>query len=146
MAEEVEAAGGVVVRRRADGAPETLVIHRPRYDDWSLPKGKLEPGEDHAQAAVREVEEETGYRCRRGRELPEVRYRDGHERPKRVRYWVMHVVGGGGRSGRGDETDEVRWCTFEEARQLLDYDNDRDLLDHVTDRDVDAPADGGEPG
>lgn len=143
MTDQVEAAGGIVVRRRADGVAETLVVHRPRHDDWSLPKGKLEPGEDHPSAAVREIEEETGYRCRRGRELPEVRYRDEEDRPKRVRYWVMHPMGAEDRSEPGDETDVVRWCTFEEARELLTYDNDRDLLDDVTDRDVDAPAGGG---
>jgi 8-oxo-dGTP diphosphatase len=76
---EVRAAGGVVWRR-ADGTVELALIHRPRYDDWSLPKGKLDPGESWEAAAEREVEEEIGLRLRRGPELPPVAYRDGKGR------------------------------------------------------------------
>lgn len=135
--EQVEAAGGVVVRRRDDDVPETLVVHRPKHGDWSLPKGKLHAGEGHVEAALREVEEETGYRCLRGRELSQVRYRDGGDRPKRVRYWVMHPVAGEGRFEPFDEVDAIRWLPFDEARCQLTYDRDRDLLDEVTDLDID---------
>ena len=77
MAEfEVEGAGGVVVRRNADGGAEVLIVHRPRYDDWSLPKGKLDPGETHEDGALREILEETGLTCRLGEEIAEARYTD----------------------------------------------------------------------
>ena len=85
----VEAAGGVVARAARRTRAEVLLVHRPKYDDWSLPKGKLEPGETHEAAACREVEEETGWRCALGEELPAVRYMDRQGRPKHVRYWRM---------------------------------------------------------
>ena len=90
----VRAAGGVVTRPGGVGV-ELLVVHRPRYDDWSLPKGKLDPGETWEEAALREVHEETGYRCHLGEEVGQVSYRDRKDRPKLVRYWAMRVVGGG---------------------------------------------------
>jgi 8-oxo-dGTP diphosphatase len=117
--EQVRAAGGVVLR---DG--KVAVVHRPRYDDWSLPKGKLDPGESFEDAALREVEEETGLRCRLVRELPAVEY-EVRGRPKLVRYWAMEVeeeipfV-------PGDEVDEVRWVEPPEALALLSYDRDRE--------------------
>ena len=86
MSDEIQAAGGLVVR---DG--EVLVVHRPRYSDWSLPKGKLDPGESWEEAALREVEEEAGVRGRLVRELPAVTY-DHKGRPKRVRYWLMELA------------------------------------------------------
>jgi 8-oxo-dGTP diphosphatase len=115
----VEAAGGVVLR---DG--RMVVVHRPRYDDWSLPKGKLDADESFEDAALREVEEETGLRCTLVRELPAVEY-EVRGRPKLVRYWAMEVV---------DETpfvpneevDEVRWVDPREALGLLSYDRDRE--------------------
>src|SRR5205823_11775473 len=84
----VRAAGGLVVRN-AGGEPQVLLVHRPKYDDWSLPKGKADPGETDEETAAREVEEETGLRCRLGVELPAVEYHDRYGRPKRVRYWLM---------------------------------------------------------
>lgn len=138
MTEEVEAGGGVVVRRRADGVPETLLVHRPKYDDWSLPKGKLDDGESHAAAALREVEEETGYQCRRGRELSDVRYRDHKGRPKRVRYWLMHPVDGEGRFAPFHEVDAIRWVPLGQADRALTHQHDRDLLVEVTDDDADT--------
>ena len=125
----VEAAGGVVTRGEPGGV-EVLVVHRPRYDDWSLPKGKVEPGETDENAAVREVEEETGCRCALGEELPAVRYTDRNGRPKQVRYWFMtperfeHFA-------PNDEIDEVRWISLAEAATLLTYDADRRLLGNV---------------
>ena len=86
----VRAAGGVVVRAGADG-PEVLLVHRPAYDDWTFPKGKLDRGETEEECALREVEEETGLRCTLGRELGSTTYRDGKGRRKRVRYWLMEV-------------------------------------------------------
>ena len=119
---EVRAAGGLVVR---DGL--VCLVHRPKYDDWSLPKGKVDPGEGFEQAALREVEEETGLRCRLGDELPEVRYTDAGERPKLVRYWAMHVVDDSGFSAN-DEVDELRWVTLADAARLLSYEHDRELV------------------
>ena len=117
----VEAAGGVVER---DG--RIAVVHRPRYDDWSLPKGKLDRGESFEQAALREVEEETGLRCTLGDELEPVRYQDNRGRPKLVRYWRMTVVGG--EFAPNDEVDELRWVPPDRARRLLTYAHDRALV------------------
>ena len=86
----VRAAGGVVTRGEP---PEVLVVHRPRYDDWSFPKGKAEPGERDEDCALREVEEETGLRCELREELPSTSYTDARGRPKRVRYWLMTPSG-----------------------------------------------------
>jgi 8-oxo-dGTP diphosphatase len=113
----VRAAGGVVVQ---DG--RVLLVHRPRYDDWTLPKGKAEPGESDEECALREVEEESGLRCELERELPSTSYVDGRGRPKVVRYWRMRVVGG--EFSLHGEVDEVRWATPEEARELLSYERD----------------------
>src|SRR5687768_1301416 len=109
----IEAAGGVVWKVTSKGVVKVLLIHRPRYDDWSFPKGKLDPGETHRHAALREVEEETGLRCRTGSELPEARYPDRKERAKRVRYWSMGAIGG--EFAPNDEVDEVRWLPIDEA-------------------------------
>jgi 8-oxo-dGTP pyrophosphatase MutT (NUDIX family) len=117
----IEAAGGVVVR---DG--QVALVHRPRYDDWTLPKGKLDPGESFAQAALREVEEETGLRARLVRELPPTSY-DVSGRPKIVRYWLMEVDDATP-FVPNDETDELRWVALDEALRLLTYERDRDVL------------------
>jgi 8-oxo-dGTP diphosphatase len=118
---EVRAAGGVVVR---DGL--VALVHRPRYDDWTLPKGKLDNGESFEEAALREVEEETGLHARLVRELPSVNY-EVRGRPKVVRYWLMEVESDEGFVAN-DEVDEVRWVEPAEARALLTYDRDRDVL------------------
>jgi 8-oxo-dGTP diphosphatase len=106
---------------------EVLVVHRPRYDDWSLPKGKLDAGESFEEAARREVGEETGLRCELGDELPPVSYADRHGRPKLVRYWAMSPVGGS--FVPSEEVDEVRWLPVAQARRLLTYDRDASVLD-----------------
>ena len=113
----IEAAGGVVSKVTSKGVPKVLLIHRPRYDDWSFPKGKLDPGETHRQAALREVEEETGLRCRTGAELLEASYADRKGRPKRVRYWSMEPIDGD--FTPNDEVDELRWLPIDEAMALL---------------------------
>lgn len=124
-AAEVTAAGGVVVRPAGDGI-EVAVVHRPRYGDWSLPKGKLEPGEGFAEAALREVEEETGLRCELGAELQPSRYRDRHGRGKLVRWWLMRPLGGEFEPNR--EVDAMRWLPLADAIEALAYDGDRELI------------------
>ena len=128
----MEAAGGVVRRRSAAGEEELALIHRPRYDDWSLPKGKLEPGESGEQAALREVLEETGFRCRLGAALSSATYTDSKGRPKRVRYWLMEPIEG--RFAPGPEADRLRWCSLDEAEKLLSYERDRQLVREALNR------------
>ena len=123
----VEAAGGVVVREGENGT-ELCVVHRPRYGDWTLPKGKLDAGESFEEAALREVWEETGLRCSLGRELESTRYTDGKDRPKIVRYWVMEVDGG--EFEPNDEVDELRWMSPEDAVGALSYEGDRAVIAH----------------
>ena len=106
---------------------EVLVVHRPRYSDWSLPKGKLDPGETWEEAAVREVEEEAGVRTRLVRELPDVTY-DHRGRPKRVRYWLMELIEDPPEFEPNDEVDAVRWASPADALELLSYERDRELL------------------
>jgi len=127
--DRVEAAGGVVWRDRR-GAVEVLLVHRPKYDDWTLPKGKLDPGETFEQAAEREVLEETGFRCRRGAELEESHYDDAKRRPKIVRYWVMEIVDG--EFAPNDEVDAIRWMTVDDAAERLSYPRDQPVLASFT--------------
>jgi 8-oxo-dGTP pyrophosphatase MutT (NUDIX family) len=127
-AAEVKASGGVVWRR-GDRGIEVALVHRPRYDDWSFPKGKLDPGETWEDAALREVEEEIGLRCRLGHELPSTSYRDPKGRAKVVRYWLMEPLDGEFVPSR--EVDEVRWLLPGDADRLLSYEHDRELLREV---------------
>ena len=128
--ERVKAAGGVVHRDGPDtGALEVLLVHRPKYDDWTFPKGKLDPGESFEDAAVREVEEEAGVRCVLGVELPSTTYVDTRGRPKIVRWWAMDLADAGGYAGPDNEVDEIRWLPVDAARAQLSYDRDRPLLD-----------------
>ena len=122
---EIAAAGGVVLRRD-DGGERVAVIHRPKYMDWSLPKGKLEPGEGFEEAALREVEEETGFSARLLEELPPISYLDRKGRTKLVRYWLMEPLEG--EFTPHDEVDELRWLPLTEAHDLLTYDHDRELV------------------
>ncbi len=122
----VKAAGGVVWRHGQDGI-EVVLVHRPApHDDWSLPKGKLEPGESFEEGALREVEEETGLRCELGDELSPAGYRDRKGRSKLVRYWVMRRVGG--EFEPNEEVDELEWLPLTEAVRRLDYEHDRRLI------------------
>ena len=123
---EVWAAGGVVWRV-TDGVPEVALVHRPKYGDWTFPKGKLEPGETDEDAARREVHEETGYECVLGHELPIVHYVDGKGRHKQVRYWEMTVADG--TFEPNDEVDRLEWVDLARARTTLTYGHDADLLD-----------------
>ena len=126
MSETVRAAGGLVCRRREDGAREILLVHRPAYDDWSFPKGKLEPGEREEDAAIREVEEETGLRCRLEAEVATTRYRDARGRDKTVRYWLMTPIAG--TLEAANEVDDARFVTLAQAPELLSYARDAELL------------------
>jgi 8-oxo-dGTP pyrophosphatase MutT (NUDIX family) len=122
----VRAAGGIVVRRDGE-RPEVLLVHRPR-GDWSFPKGKSDPGEGDEATALREVEEETGLRCDLGVPAGETRYTDAAGRPKVVRYWAMTPRSVTREFRPGDEIDDLRWCSRDEAAKLLSYGPDRHLL------------------
>jgi 8-oxo-dGTP pyrophosphatase MutT (NUDIX family)/phosphohistidine phosphatase SixA len=125
VSEVVRAAGGLVVRHGPNG-PEVLLVHRPAYGDWTFPKGKLEPGEAEPDAALREVEEETGLRCLLGRELGHTEYVDSQGRPKVARYWTM--VAPASEPAAANEVDAVRWASQDEAAEALSYDRDAKLL------------------
>jgi 8-oxo-dGTP diphosphatase len=129
----VAAAGGVVWRTADDGGTEVAVAHRPRYDDWSLPKGKLDRGEDLLSAAVREVGEETGLGVLLGRRGPRTSYPVA-EGTKRVDYWLMRAVGGA--FAPNDEVDDLRWLPLPAARELVSHDHDRAVLDDAARDDV----------
>jgi 8-oxo-dGTP diphosphatase len=137
----VRAAGGVVWRvadpgPAGPGGPEVLVVHRPApRDDWTLPKGKLDDGEDWAAAAVREVAEETGLACILGDEVGEVRYRDGKGRPKAVRYWLMRPLDPSAPLRPHDpaEVDAVAWCPLADLGARLTYPTDRTVVDAAAD-------------
>jgi 8-oxo-dGTP diphosphatase len=124
--EIVRAAGGLVCRRGDRGRVEIVLVHRPAYDDWSFPKGKLHHGESEPDAALREVEEETGLRCRLTREVGIAAYRDSRGRSKTVRYWEMDPVGGV--LAPANEIDDVRWVALGDALGELTYARDRELL------------------
>ena len=124
----IKAAGGIVYRDRPDGARQVAVIHRPRYNDWTLPKGKVDSGETIHKAAEREVEEETGFKVKRqgGSVIAQNSYHDRKGRTKIVYYYFMTPIGGEFRPN--DEVDEVRWLTLDEALALLTHDRDREML------------------
>lgn len=131
----VRAGGGVVWRRAGDDA-EILLVHRPRYDDWSLPKGKADDEDEGWKAcAEREVAEETGYRCTAGRRVGITRYRDRHGRAKEVRYFAMEVDGSTkGRFCPNDEVDEIAWLRPKKARRRATRTGDVDIIDAFLDQ------------
>jgi 8-oxo-dGTP pyrophosphatase MutT (NUDIX family) len=120
-------AGGGVVWRRGENGPEVLLIHRPRYMDWSLPKGKVKSGESDEEAAVRELEEEIGVRAELGPELPSTRYLDAKGRDKVVRYWAVELPPGA-EPFAGDGVSEVRWLPLAEVTEQLSRDRDREVV------------------
>ena len=125
MPYDVVAAGAVVTRRGG----EVLLVHRPRYDDWSFPKGKRDRGEHILATAVREVAEETGLHVRLGPRLDSQHYPNG-KRMKTVHYWMARAVGSDDISGylANDEIDELAWLPWQEATARLTYPYDRDTL------------------
>ncbi|WP_407565735.1 NUDIX hydrolase [Streptomyces sp. 184] len=128
-ADPIRAAGCVLWRSApaAAGGLEIALVHRPRYDDWSHPKGKLKSGEEPLAAALREVAEETGMACEPGAPLPTTRYRVADGRPKEVRYWAARA--GAGAFVANDEVDRVDWLPPAAARRRLSHVHDRALVD-----------------
>ncbi|MHB9860715.1 NUDIX hydrolase [Streptomyces sp. YIM S03343] len=125
----VEAAGCVLWRRSpVDGELEVCLVHRPKYDDWSHPKGKLKHGEDPLSGALREVAEETGYAAVPGSRLPTMRYL-ANGRPKQVRYWAAEAADGG--FTPNDEVDRILWLPPAAARNRLTQPRDRTLIDEL---------------
>jgi 8-oxo-(d)GTP phosphatase len=145
IADDLVLAAGAVLWRRGPDGPDIALIHRPKYDDWSFPKGKLKNGEHVLRGAVREVLEETGVMPRLGRRLPPQFYLVGN-RPKRVDYWVATPAAGRSGLGRGsdqgmdglggfvpgDEVDRMEWVPVGEAERRLSYDRDVELLHEAT--------------
>ncbi|MFG2793858.1 NUDIX hydrolase [Streptomyces sp. NPDC048419] len=128
----IQAAGCVLWRRSpVDGELEICLVHRPKYDDWSHPKGKLKRGEDPVTGALREVEEETGYGAVTGSELATVRYMV-NGRPKQVRYWAAEASGG--HFTPNDEVDRILWLSPAAARSRLTQFRDRTLVDELLPR------------
>jgi polyphosphate kinase len=126
MPNVIVAAGGIVSRTSPDGEPEVLLVHRARYDDWSFPKGKTDPGETDAQAALREVREETGLVCTLGPRVGAVEYPGPEGTPKVVTYWQMSPEGGDFEPN--EEVDRVEWLPLTAALDRLTYERDRALL------------------
>lgn len=123
---DVEAAGGVVWRRTKKGRVKLLLVHRPKHQDWSFPKGKLDAGEDHKDAALREVREETGLKCVAQTRLDSARYELPNGKSKRVKYWIMEP-----RKGRfqpNAEVDRVAWLSPRKAKRRLTHNIDRRVL------------------
>jgi 8-oxo-dGTP diphosphatase len=125
---EIHACGGVIVRYGGHDKdqPFYALVHRPRYGDWSFPKGKLEPGEQHLDCALREVYEETGYKCKAGQELASTHYADHLGRHKTVRYWLMEITEGN--FSPNEEVDTIAWLPFHLAEGTLTYPHDKEVL------------------
>lgn len=127
MTRVIKAAGGVVFRETAKGKLKVLIAHRPRYDDWGLPKGKADKGETPEETAVREVLEETGYHCRIVAPMGTTRYRiDGGI--KEVNWFAMRPLPDSPGFKKNKEVDEIRWISRKKAATALDYENDRGLV------------------
>ena len=121
---EIRAAGGIPYRRKG-GDIEVLLVHRPKYADWTFPKGKVKEGETDEEAARREVAEEAGLDVELGPELASTTYRDAKLRKKTVRYWAMLASG---EAAPRNEVDEVAWLSRKEAAERLSYERDRGVL------------------
>lgn len=128
----VHAAGGVIIRGAGAGA-ETLLIHRPRHRDWSFPKGKLDAGETAQEAALREVHEETAWRCALGPSLGSVVYPIPGGGRKPTRYWVMTPLSDDGFQS-GAEVDALRWVSLQDAADAVTHRLDRELAGRVASR------------
>src|SRR2546422_10903057 len=128
--ELVRAAGGVIVGPGRSRRAEILVVHRPRYDDWTLPKGKAKPGESDEACALREVEEETGLVCELGEVVAVCEYKDRAGRPKRVRYFAM-TPREGAEAAPQNEVDAVRWLTRHRAIGTLTYERDTEIVERL---------------
>lgn len=126
MTDTVRAAGGVLVR---DG--RVCLVHRPRYDDWTLPKGHLKHDEHPLVGAAREVLEETGWAGRVRLALPLVSYTLPDGRLKTVDFWLMDAVGDGGPVHDNDEVDRVEWLPFAAAAERVSYDDERAIIEHA---------------
>lgn len=129
--DEKMAAGGIVIDSNAEGERRVLIIHRPEYDDWSFPKGGVDPGESLEETALREVREETGIICRIGPEVAITHYpyrtRKGNVKPKVVHYFLMEPQEGQIRVD-GEEVDIAEWLSFDEAADRLSYKRDKEIL------------------
>jgi 8-oxo-(d)GTP phosphatase len=138
-ADEIIAAGGIVIDARSATAPLVLLVHRPKYDDWSFPKGKAEPNETIEEAAIREVSEETGLTCRIIRQLQAIRYsqenRKGETGLKVVYYFLMEPLSGS-LTVNNYEIDRAKWFGVDEARRALSYERDREMLDSLAASDL----------
>jgi len=122
----VKAAGGIVCREGSSGETEIVVVHRPAYDDWTLPKGKVDSDETPEECALREVKEETGFRCELGRPVGCTAYVDRRGRNKVACYWVMEVISG--RFRPGGEVDRMLWLPLTDAVKRLTYERDKALI------------------
>jgi 8-oxo-dGTP diphosphatase len=120
----IRASGGLIVR---DG--RVVLVHRPKYDDWSFPKGKARPGESDEDCAFREIEEETGLTVRLDEELATTTHLDAEGQPKQIRWWRMTPLTGEFTPTK--EIDELRWLTPDDARRLLSYSRDVELLESL---------------
>lgn len=114
-----EKAGGILVRFNERGEQEICLVHRPRHNDWSLPKGHINTDESAVQAAQREVGEETGYKCEIIKELPAYHYVTPHGEQVKVRFFEMRVIASG--MIKDEEVDQVQWLTVPRALKLLSY-------------------------
>lgn len=136
--ESIWAAGCVVARTGDDGEPEYLLAHRPRYNDWSLPKGKLNKSETFLDAALRETEEETGISVKKPRPVGSVGYLTKADNPKVVKWWL--VKSGGGSFKPNSEVDKIKWVSFDKAIKKLTYTNDKAVLDRANDMQLERSA------
>lgn len=136
MSDKHIVAAGAVVSRDNDGEKEFLLIHRGYRDDWSFPKGKLDPGEHILGAAVREVREETGFAIKLGTPLPTAHYRKGNA-TKDAFYWNAQLIGG--EFIPNDEVDEIKWVNLAKAKKLLTYEHDQEIIDQAAQSTITTP-------